>query len=129
IRNSITKKYNTLFSSAVYMPKFLVTARTNQQAQMASIDYVNIPYETVNDQEVKITDADYKAYINNHKADFTIKENTRSIDYVIFNVSPRADDTARALGFLNTIKEEFVNAKDDESFVNRNSDEAFTGKY
>ncbi|MCB0696469.1 MAG: SurA N-terminal domain-containing protein, partial [Chitinophagaceae bacterium] len=117
IRTAMTKKFNTLFSAAVYMPKFLVEARSKEQAQMADINYVSVPFESVNDNEVELTDADYNNFIKEHKADFTTEVPTRAIEYVSFNVLPTAVDTARALGVLNTIREDFVNTNDNESFV------------
>lgn len=129
VRNAISKKYNTLFAASVYMPKFLVAARQKEQAQMADIDYVSIPYEQIKDEDVKLTDEDYKAYMNNHKAEYMIEEDTRSIEYISFRVLPTAEDTARALGTLNSIKEEFAATTDNESFVNRNSEESYVDKY
>lgn len=129
VRNAISKKYNTLFAASVYMPKFLVAAKQKEQAQMADIDYVSIPYEQIKDEEVKLTDDDYKAYMNNHKAEYMIEEDTRSIEYIAFRVLPTAEDTSRALGTLNSIKEEFAATTDNESFVNRNSEESYVDKY
>ncbi len=129
LRNSLTKKFNTLFTSSVYTPKFLVQARAKEQAQMASIDYVSVPFETVKDEEITITDADYNAFLKKNKEDYTTEVTTRAIEYVTFNVTPTAQDTARALGVLNSIKPDFINAEDAESFVNRNSEESFDGSY
>lgn len=129
LRNALTKKYNALFNAAVYMPKFLVEARAKQQASMADIDYVTLSYDMVKDDEVKLTDDDYKKYLQNHKTEYYNEEATRSIEYVAFNVLPAADDTARALGVLNEIREDFVNTSDVESFVNRNSDESYSDVY
>lgn len=129
LRSALTKKYNTLFNAAVYMPKFLVEARAEQQAAMADIEFVNLNYEMVGDEDVKLTDEDYKKYMKEHKAEYYNEEDTRGIEYVAFNVLPSAEDTTRALGFLNEIKEGFATAKDNESFVNRNSEETFNGTY
>lgn len=129
LRSALTKKYNTLFNAAVYMPKFLVEARAKQQASMANIDYVSLNYEMVSDEEAKLTDEDFKKYIESHKSEYYNEHDTRSIEYVAFNVLPAAEDTARALGVLNEIREDFVNASDVESFVNRNSDESYNDVY
>src|SRR5690606_2099690 len=71
VRNSLTKKFNSLFSSAVYMPKYLVKARAEEQAQMADIDYVAVDFTTIKDEEVTLTEEDYKTYMNKHKAQYT----------------------------------------------------------
>lgn len=134
IRNSLVNKYNKLYSSAAYVPSFLAEVRANQQAHMASADYIGITIQDLQQEEnavenIKLTDADYKEYMNQHKEEFYVEESNRDIEYVSFDVVPAARDTARALGFLNEIKEDFQNAKDDESFVNRNSEDRYTGTY
>lgn len=129
VRNSLTRKYNTLFSAVAYAPKFLAQERTKQQSQMASIDYVSVPFDQVKDDDVKLDDKDYTDYMNRHKAEFYNNEASRSIQFVVFDVLPTAVDTARALGVLNTIREEFATTTDNESFVNRNSEEQFVDAY
>lgn len=126
IRNSLSKKFNTLFSSAVYMPTFLVKAKAQEQAEMASIEYVNVPFDVIKDDEIKVEESDFTAYMKKHKADYSNDQATRSIEYVTFNVTPTSADTARALGVLNTIKDDFINTNDNESFVNRNSEESYS---
>ena len=127
--NALTKKFNAAFTAAMYVPKFMVETKTKEFAQMASIDFVSVPFETIKDEEVKIDDADYKAYMNKHAGEYTIKEDTRSIEYVAFRVIPSADDTARALGALQNLKEEFTTTNDNESFVNRNSENPFVDRF
>ncbi len=128
-RSAIAKKYNTMFAAAVYAPKFLTAAKAKEFEQMASIEYVNVPYDFIKDEEVKLTDDDYKNYMKKHAVDYTNEENTRSMEYVAFNVLPTAEDTARSLGALNSIKEEFATTTDNESFVNRNSESSFVDQY
>lgn len=127
--NSLPKKYNMLFTNSMYMPKFMIEARMNREEEMANIDFVNVSYEEIKDEEVKLTDDDYKKFINNHKDEYTVKTPSRSIEYVPFNIVPAQVDTARALTFLKTIKEDFEKADDDESFVNRNSDVSYQESY
>ncbi|HYD22672.1 MAG TPA: SurA N-terminal domain-containing protein, partial [Flavipsychrobacter sp.] len=84
LRNNLSKKYNTMFTAAVYMPKFLVEARAEQQANMVNLDFVALTYDLIKDEEVKLSDADYKKYLEDHKYEFYNQEDTRSIEYVAF---------------------------------------------
>ncbi len=128
-RNRLMQKYNSLFASSVYTPKFVLTKGIKDQNYTASIRYVKIPFTAVNDNEVKVTDADLKDYIGKHPAQYRIEEPTRSIEYVAFDLKPSAADTSRALTGLQQIKGEFASTTDDESFVNRNSDEQYQGAF
>lgn len=129
VNNSLTKKYNMMVNAGVYLPMFMVKDKIDGQYEMASIDYVSVPYETINDEDVKVSDEEIKKYMKEHKEQYSNEYSTRSIEYVSFRVLPRAEDTARALGVLEEIKTDFANAKDNESFVNRNSEESYAGSY
>lgn len=129
VNNSLTKKYNMMINAGVYLPMFMVKDKIDGQYEMASIDYVSVPYETINDEDVKVSDEEIKKYMKEHKEQYSNEYSTRSIEYVSFRVLPRAEDTARALGVLEEIKTDFANAKDNESFVNRNSEESYAGSY
>lgn len=131
-RNSMSKKYTTLFTSAMYVPQFLVNAKVEQQAKMANIDMVSITAEEISpedEEKIKLTDEDYKKYVKEHLQEFTRNDPSRTVEYVSFNVVPAARDTARALGALTQIKEEFENTNENESFVNRNSEESYQDIY
>jgi peptidyl-prolyl cis-trans isomerase D len=127
--NHLIQKFNTLIANGVYTPKFIANKQIKDQNSMASVRFVKIPYTTVNDNDVKVTDADLNDYLQKHSKMYTIDEPTRSIEYVSFDVLPSKEDTAKAFGALTEIKNEFTTSKDDESFVNRNSDEPYYGAY
>lgn len=128
VRNAVTNKYNALFSGGAYVPSFIMKHNMELQKQGANIEYVSVGYD-LSDEDIKVTDEEMIAYMKEHKGEYTVKQPTRSIEYVSFNVTPSADDTARALDVLVDIKSDFEQASDDESFVNRNSEESYAGSY
>ncbi len=128
-RQALLQKYSTLIAGAVYTPKFISDLATKDQSVMASIRFVKVPYTTVNDNEVKLTDADINDYIKRHAAQYRIDDPTRSMEYVAFDVQPSKDDTDAVLNVITSLKGEFSTTTDNENFVNRNSDEAYTGTY
>ena len=123
-RNSRINKFNTLFNGSVYEPTFIVKRSFNDQNSIASIKYVKVPYTTVNDNDVKVSDDDIKAYMQKHAALNKTDQPTRSIDYVSFDIVPSASDTARVLNTLADLKTAFAATKDNKTFVNGKSDEA-----
>lgn len=127
--NHLVQKFNVLIANGVYTPKFIANRQIKDQSTMASVRFVKIPFATINDNDVKVTDADLQDYIQKHAPMYTIDEPTRSIEYVSFDVMPSKEDTTKTFGALTQIKSEFGTTKDDESFVNRNSDEQFYGAY
>jgi peptidyl-prolyl cis-trans isomerase D len=128
-RNRLVQKYNSLFAGAVYSPKFMLDRQVKDQNHMASIRYVKIPFTTINDNDVKVTDDDLKAYMQKHAAQYRLEDPTRSIDYVAFDVKPSVQDTVQSLNTLTQLKAEFSTTSDVESFVNRNSDEPYNNAF
>jgi peptidyl-prolyl cis-trans isomerase D len=58
-----------------------------------NIDYVQIPFELISDSLIEITDAEIKNYIKNNKEDYKLDE-SRNIQYVVFNETPTEEDLA-----------------------------------
>ncbi|RYE24062.1 MAG: hypothetical protein EOP51_08630 [Sphingobacteriales bacterium] len=129
LRNNTAKKYVALVSSCSYTPKFVLDMQTQEQKDMADIRFVKVPFATINDAEVKVTDEELNAYMKKKAPLYTLDEPTRSIEYVSFDVTPSTDDTAKSKGTLEKIKADFVSTTDNESFVNRNSDEQYTDMF
>lgn len=128
-RNRLMQKFNALVVNGVYTPKFMIDRQIKDQNLIASIRFVKIPFTAINDNEVKVTDADLNDYMKKHAPLYTIDEPVRAIDYISFDVAPSHDDTAKVLDALNGKKAEFAATSDNESFVNRNSDEQYSGAY
>jgi len=131
IRNNKLNKFNSLMMGSVYTPKYLIDNMQRDQKDVANINFVKIPFTSINDNEVKVSDEDIKAYMQKHSARYQVKEESRSIEYISFDLTPMTDDTAKSLGELDKIKAAFdtVSVKDAESFVNRNSEDQFRDVY
>lgn len=125
----LTQKFNALVVNSVYTPSFLAKAAALDMGSTASVRFVKIPFTTVEDSKVPVSEAELKDYLQKHKAQYSIDEPTRSIEYVTFDIVPSAADTARSLGMLNNLKAEFATAPDAAVFVNRNSDNPFDSTY
>lgn len=128
IRERLESKYSTLLKQSVYTPKWYTTAVSGFKNASVNIEYVFLPYASVADDQVKVTDSDLKAYLNDHQAEFQ-QEEFRVIDYVTFNVVPSAKDTADAAIELDTMYSLFRTSKNDSAFVARNSETDYTGQY
>lgn len=129
LRNNKVKKFNSLINHSVYMPTFIAKYQLKEQIGLASVRYVKVPYSTIADDQVKVSDDEMKAYMKKREALYKIDEPTRSIEYISFDVKPSTEDTARALGTLNQVKNDFASATDVESIVNRNSDDPYNSAF
>jgi peptidyl-prolyl cis-trans isomerase D len=95
-----------------------------ERASIAAISYVKLPYEMINDNEVKVSDDDIKAFMKKKENLLKSEEAMANADYVVFDIVPTADDSAASLGLLNKIRGEFDSTKNIEEFVNQYSEES-----
>lgn len=131
IHQSKLQKFNNLIGASMYSPKFMVDYKMASQSEMSSIRIVKVPSSVIPDSEVPLTDADINNYVTKHKKRFEIREETRGIDYVSFDVVPSKEDTLNAANALDKIKAEFTTtpASGMEVFVTRNSEEPYRDFY
>lgn len=113
----LTEKYATLLSSTIYFPKWFVEKQNADNSLVGRASYVSIPYTTISDSAVKVSDEEIKEYMNDHKEDFEQKEETRSISYVVFNAAPSSADSAAVRQQLESLKGQFQAAPDAAQFI------------
>lgn len=123
IDQALRMKYMALLGNSSYVPKWLAERTLADQSAVARFSYVSVPYTSINDSSVKVTDDDIKNYIQKHKESFQQDEAVRSISYVVFNASPSAADSAKVLTQINSLKNDFAAATDPESYLARVSTE------
>src|SRR3569833_2785113 len=57
------KKYQGLISGAVYVPKWMAEKTAADNSSIANISYVTVPYTSIADSTVKVTDDDINANV------------------------------------------------------------------
>ncbi len=124
----LRNKYNALVKKGLYVPAWLAKEDYEGKNSTASFDFIFLPYSDVKDEEVKVSDDDIKSYINNNKGKFK-QEESRSIEFVTYNVLPSATDTAKALSWLENQLNNFRDAESDSIFIKLYSDKPFDEKY
>jgi peptidyl-prolyl cis-trans isomerase D len=119
ITRQLAEKYNTLISQGSYIPKWMIEKVNADNSAFASLSYAIVPYGTIADTAVKVSDEDINKYVSNHKDEFK-QDKTRSIAYVSFDANPTSADSAAVFNKLVTLKEELANSTDPKSVVARN---------
>src|SRR5690606_2666941 len=125
----LNEKYSNLVNNSIYTTSLEAEYDYNSRNKLANFKYVMLDYASVNDAEIKLTDADYKEYYDKNKNPFKNAEETRSIEYVLFNASPNAADSATVLASVQKLKAELQASTSDSSFVSLNSDNKYPVKY
>lgn len=125
------QKYATLLSSGFYMPKAINEKVSSYAKEASNIRVVALPYMSVTDDEAPIADADYKAYYDEHKAEFRVREEMRELEFITYPVNPTAEDLADIEQEVQKVWNEFQTVADDELgfFVNAESDRSYDSTY
>lgn len=129
MKNRRINKYINLVKGGLYAPKFLLDEAAAQSNTLADISYVMVPYTAVSDNDVKVSEAEIKEYMSKNKNRYIRDEDKASIEYVNFPIIPSKADSAKSLGYLEKVREDFVKATDAEVFVGEHSDDLFDDVY
>lgn len=121
IENRIRQKYFGLLQNSSYVPKWMAEKTIADNNAISSFSYVAVPYSSIVDSTIKITDEQVNAYVNEHKSQFKQDENSRDIAYVSFSFSPSGADSTATLESVASLKQDFLAATDPGAFVTRNS--------
>ncbi len=113
----VVEKYTSLLSHSVYYAKWFLEKQNADNSLIANVSYIGVPYTSISDSAVKITDKEIQAYINDHKKDFEQKEASRAISYVTFSAAPTSADSAAVLDQVQSLKPQFETAEDAAAFI------------
>ncbi|HQQ02020.1 MAG TPA: peptidylprolyl isomerase [Bacteroidales bacterium] len=127
-QDRLNTKFNVLIGKAYYMPSALVLKDYQLKNVKASFNFVAQSFTLVPDSLVKVSDKDLIAYYDKHKQNYE-QEESRDIDYVVFDVLPSAEDYAAAENEIKRLYEEMATSNDIVNFVNFNSDEKYDSTF
>ncbi len=125
------QKYSSLISMAFYMPKAIAAKVAEYSASTANVRVVALPFQTVANEEVTVTDADYRSYYDEHRADFRVREELRDVEFIAFPINPTAQDMADIQADVMKTWGEMQTIADDEMafFVNAESFRPYDSNY
>ncbi len=92
IRSTISRQlYNTMIQAGIYHTAFDGKTEHKLENDKISISFVKVPYNSIPDSLVTISDRDIKKYINANEEEFEVEE-SRSIQYVVFDETASVED-------------------------------------
>lgn len=125
----LSEKYGNLIQNSVYVTALETQDEYTSRNKLANFKYVMLDYSSVADSEINLTDADYKAYYDKHKNGFKNAEETRQVEYVLFDANPSAADTAATLSTIQDLKVKLAESANDSLFASINSDTKYPVRY
>jgi peptidyl-prolyl cis-trans isomerase D len=122
IKGREREKYISLIAQSSYVPKWMIEKTNADNSQISTINLVKIPYQTIPDNSIVVSDEEVQTYLDNHKDQFK-QEDSRSISYVSFSAAPTTADSVIIFQQVQILKPEFSSTTDVESFLAKNGTE------
>jgi peptidyl-prolyl cis-trans isomerase D len=136
--------YNSLVKGAMYTTESEGKFKYESEANKVNFDFVSVPFSSIKDSDVKVTDDEIIAYMKTKEKRFKSEE-SRELDYVLIQEKPSTQDEAeirknvdglllpsvrynKETGKNDTIQG-FKYATNTAEFVNANSDIPFDSSY
>ena len=129
-KERLQSKLNAMVGKAMYTPTWMVEQVHVDQSQKVDFNYVRIPFDDI-DEAVELTDSDFQNYLVDNKAVYSQKEETRKLDYVVFNILPSKEDSVTYKENITSLVKDFTETENDSIFVGNNNgtiDEVYFSK-
>ncbi len=124
----LNEKLQSLVLASVQVSPGELRDRFELQNQKASAAYALFDLSRVNDNEVQVTDADLKAYYDDHIDQFKV-EASRKLKYVVFPVKPSASDSSMKQKDIQEAAERARSGSDFLQVVSMYSDQPDSGAW
>ena len=123
-KDRIKTKYQNLITKGYFVPDTFVVRDFIDRKKTAEVRIVGVNYNTIDDSLVTVTENDYKEYYEKYKQNYN-QEESKDIDYVIFDVKPSAEDRKAIRKEIMAIYSDFQKAINVPLFVSAESDNRY----
>ena len=120
VKDRMKDKINGMVMKGIYTPSWMSASGNPTANTTLSFEAVKVPFEVISDDQTPVTDEELKAYIKDHAAKYELAEETRTMEYVAFDVIASPADSAAILDKMITLKEQFAATSNDTNFVRAN---------
>jgi peptidyl-prolyl cis-trans isomerase D len=121
IKSQKQTKLNALVAKALYAPTWYAETMDKLNNESATFEYIRVAYDSIPDTEIKLTDADFEAYIKENEKKFTNKEEVRNLEYVVFEVKPTLEDSLAIKTNMDSLASGFASTTNDSLFAASNN--------
>ena len=119
ILERLSSKFAGVVKAGTYVNSLEVEQGLTAANESRNGRYVALPYNTIADSLVTISDAEIQKYYDEHQS-FYKKLPHRSLTYVVFDVEPTDDDLKALEEKVMAAGEEFAQAEDIRAYVRKN---------
>lgn len=118
-------KYFALFTAGDVENPLMLRKAIEENNTTSNVDFVMVPFGYEVDSTIVISDNEIKNYYNSHKK-FYKQQESRDIEYVVYEVIPSAKDIADVNDKMIEVYDEFCTTSNMKSFLSKNSERAYS---
>jgi len=115
-------KYDILVEKGSFINSKEAMISFNEGIQVTNYDYLSIPYSSIDDSLIEISNKEIKKFYNNNKDEKYKQKLSKDVEYVVFSVIPTKEDDNQTKESIEKIKDDLFNSDDYVTLVRRNSD-------
>jgi parvulin-like peptidyl-prolyl isomerase len=128
----LSQKLQSVITGTVRVTEAEVMQKYKDDNIKATFDYVFLDLNSIQDNQISITDDDLKNYYEKHKNEFR-RDNSAKLKYVLFSDAPTKDDTLNTEKMLKALTKDLKTFNPNDSLtygiVNDNSLNKFNNKF
>ena len=113
------RKYQALLYRGIQVPKWLLEKQYAENNAISNIRFVNVPYTTIADTTIKVSNEDISAYLKENSAAFQVEEAQRNISFIAFSAAPTTSDSMITKNNILALKDSFQTSKDAAAYLNK----------
>ena len=122
------QKYSALFVNSDVTNPIMLRRDIAENNNTADVDFVMVPFGYQQDSTIVVSDSEIRDFYNSHKKFFR-QQASRDIEYVVFEVTPSAEDIDATRKAVAELHEEFAESDNMKSFLLRNGSERPFSEY
>lgn len=119
----LANKYSMLFASGFISNPIAARANYDERTIQHNAEVVAIPYSTIEDKDIKVTDEDLKAVYDHYKEMFYSPVETRDIKLIDVNVMASAADRAELMKKVQDFQQQLQNSTEVANIVRTSNSE------
>ncbi len=119
-----TEKYFGLVKQGVFVTDLEAQDQYLANNEKKNISFVVRRYTEISDADIKVSDAEVKAYYEEHKSDkkYLVRNPSRDVKMFDVNIRPSKADSTVFAGKMNLLRAGFAASTNDSAFIVKNSE-------
>ncbi|WP_373515560.1 peptidylprolyl isomerase [Persicitalea sp.] len=117
----LRQKYEGIVQMSSYVTKAEAEKEYMAQNTKANLRYLYVPFYSMPDTTIKVTDSQLSSYLKDHKDEYKGID-TRTVQYVTFPVVPNPEDSATLNTEIKDMARGLASAANDSAYARMNSD-------